>query len=129
MKTFLIIALIVLTWLGCRHQNKKEQDDLVIYKTHQKLSAYKESVDILSEHLMNLNQQFEVAEEDIILQIKEFQLMPNDQALQHFMKAVEKKESVEGQIEKTILEINTLADSVLVTENRIQEGMGSLMID
>ena len=56
-----------------------------------------------------------------------FRMLPNERELQHIRKAIEKKESVEGHIEKTILEINTLADSVMMTEKRILEMKG--MID
>ncbi len=95
-------------------------------RSHKKLNTYKKSVDVLSENLIKLHQQFEIAEDEIVLQIKEFRMLPNEEELQHIRKAFEKKENVEGHIEKTILEINTLADSVMMTEKRIEEAKGMI---
>ena len=126
MKTFLITTLSVLTLLSCNPQQKKEKAIHTLTQNHKKLNTYKKSVDVLSENLVKLHQQFEIAEDEIVLQVKEFRLLPNAQELQHIRKAIEKKESVEGRIEETILEINTLADSVLMTEKRILEVKGMM---
>ena len=88
---------------------------------HKKLNAYRKSVDVLSENLIKLQEQYQAAEDEIALQVKKFHLLPNDRKLQYIKNAIEKKERVEGHIEKTILEINTLTDSVLVTEKSMQE--------
>ncbi len=126
MKTFLTATLSVLTLLSCNPQQKKEKAVHTLTHNHKKLNTYKKSVDILSENLVKLHKQFEIAEDEIVLQVKEFRLLPNAQELQHIRKAIEKKESVEGRIEETILEINTLADSVLMTEKRILEVKGMM---
>ncbi len=91
---------------------------------HKKLNAYRKSVDVLSENLIKLHEQYEAAEDEIALQVKKFHLLPNDRKLQHIKNAIEKKERVEAHIEKAILEINVLTDSVLLTEKRIQEKEG-----
>jgi hypothetical protein len=125
MKTF-FTTLSVLTLLSCSPQQKKEKAITTLTKSQKKLSTYKKSVDMLSANLIKLHRQFEIAEDEIVLQVKEFRLLPNAQELQHIRKAIEKKESVEGRIEETILEINTLADSVLMTERRILEVKGMM---
>ena len=126
MKTFLTTTLSVLTLLSCSPQQKKEKAIQTLTRNHKKLNTYKKSVDVLSENLVKLHQQFEIAEDEIVLQVNEFRLLPNAQELQHIRKAIEKKESVEGRIEETILEINTLTDSVLMTERRILEVKGMM---
>lgn len=119
MKLFFASALSILTLLSCNQQ--QEQAVKTLAQSHKKLNTYKKSVDVLSKNLIKLHEQYEAAEEEIALQVKKFHLLPNDRKLQHIKNAIEKKERVEGHIEKTILEINTLTDSVLITEKRIQE--------
>jgi len=121
MKSFFAFAVSVLTLLGCTQQQEKEKMLQTVTEHHKKLNAYRKSVDVLSENLIKLQEQYQAAEDEIALQVKKFHVLPNDRKLQYIKKAIEKKERVEGHIEKTILEINTLTDSVLVTEKSLQE--------
>jgi hypothetical protein len=124
MKLFFASALFILTLFSCNPQKEKEKAGKTLAQSHKKLTTYKKSVDMLSENLIKLQEKYEAAEDEIALQVKKFHMLPNDRKLQQIKNAIEKKERVEGHIKKTILEINVLTDSVLLTEKRIQEKEG-----
>jgi outer membrane lipoprotein-sorting protein len=124
MKLIFAFALSILTLFSCKHEQEKEKAVKTLVQRYKKLNTYKKSVDVLSDNLIKLHEQYEAAEDEIALEVKKFHLLPNDRKLQYIKNAIEKKERVEGHIEKTILEINVLTDSVLLTEKRIQETEG-----
>ena len=122
MKTFLILSLFALALFGCGHQEREKAFKNLEHRK-EKLSTHKQTVRSLNEDLAKLQQQWEVAEDNIIINlVKEFRIYRTKNEREQLIKnAVASKIDVEERIEKTILKINTQNDSVMHAEKKIIE--------
>ena len=125
LKLFLLTSLL-LAVAGC--SSKKERVLREVERCEEKLNTYRQTVGSLNEDLAKLQQQFELAEDNIIINlVKELRVYhTKKERVQRIEHAVAAKENVEQDIEKTILRINTLTDSVQSTEKRILETKATL---
>lgn len=116
---------LVLT--GCSQpETKKARRDL--QRSEEKLSVYRQMVGSLEEDLVKLQHQLEVAEDNIIINLaNEFRIYRTKKERAHRIEhAVAARQDVEENIEKTILKINTLSDSLQTTEQKIRQAKATL---
>lgn len=127
MKIVLITVAFLLALSGC-HQPKKEKVLRELERSEEKLSSYRQTVGSLNEDLAKLQHQLEVAEDNIIINlVKEFRIYrTKKERAKRIEHAVAAKEAVEENIEKTILKINTLSDSLQTTEQKIRQAKATL---
>lgn len=126
MKIAWITSLLALALVGCHPEKEKALRELE--QSEEKLNAYRQTVGSLNDDLAKLQQQFEVAEDNIIINlVHEFRVYrTKKERAQRIEYAVAAKEVVEDSIEKTILEINILVDSLQITEKKIQKVKATL---
>jgi chaperonin cofactor prefoldin len=127
MRIFLISASFLLVLIGC-NQPEKEKVLRELEQSEEKLSVYRQTVGMLHEDLAKLQQQFEVAEDNIIINlVKEFRVYrTKKERAERIEHAVATKEGLEQSIEQTILKINTLSDSLQTTEQKIRQAKAIL---
>lgn len=122
MKTYLFIIALSLFLISCHHPEKeKALKDLE--RCHRKLAGYNEMVSSLTWKLKKLHQQWEEAEDNIVVNvIKEFRIYASKKEREERVhRAFANKEKIENSIEKTILTINHLTDSVIITQAKIRD--------
>ena len=101
----------------------KETARKELERCQKKLSIYNDAVSALTQDLLKLQQQWEVAEDRIIITLaKELQNYPTKKEREAYIyQVIGAKEEVERSIEKTILTINHLTDSIVTAQQKMQE--------
>jgi len=122
MKIYLVS--IALSWflVGC-YQPEKERALRDLEHCHRKLADYHEMAGSLSRNLESLQHQWEEAEDNIVINLNtEFRnYRTKKERMERVYRAFANKEEIEESIEKTILTINHLTDSVLTTQVKIRD--------
>lgn len=127
MKIFLKSFILLLVLVAC-DSSEKEKTKRELERSEKKLDDYRQDVSTLNRDLAELQQQFEVAEDNIIINlVKEFRIYrTKKERAKRIENAVAAKEDLEDSIEQTILKINTLSDSLKTTENKIRTAKAAL---